>query len=126
MSIAAVGDPTFIAGFRMIGAEGFRVATEDDLRSVLMEILKTDRYALIILPDSYVETTVEIRSRAAKEGRVTPIFSFISDYTGVRGKRVDELKKSVSVTINAPIIIINLTSSVNHFLIADSPFDITF
>ena len=101
MSVAAVGDPTFIAGFRMVGAEGFRASTEDDLKSVLMEILKTDRYALIILPDSYVEVTVEIRSRAAKEGRVTPIFSFISDYTGVRGKRVDELKKSVSLAVGA-------------------------
>jgi hypothetical protein len=62
-----------------------------------------ERFALIILPDRYVETTTEIRSRIVKEGKVIPIFSFIPDYTGIKGKRVEELKRSVSLAVGAKL-----------------------
>lgn len=97
----AIGDPTFIAGFKMIGVEGLKAMNTSEVLTILNEVLKTNKYSLIILPDRYVDATVEIRSRVIKEGRVTPIFSFIPDYTGIKGKRIEELKKSVSLAVGA-------------------------
>ncbi|MCX8191415.1 MAG: V-type ATP synthase subunit F [Nitrososphaerales archaeon] len=103
MSVVAIGDPTFIAGFKMIGAEGLKATDANEVLKILSEVLKTNKYAMIILPDRYVEITAEIRSRIIKEGKVTPIFSFIPDYTGIKGKRIEELKRSVSLAVGAKL-----------------------
>ena len=103
MKAAAIGDPTFITGFNLVGVEGFLAQTEDEVKQVLKEVLRKNQYALLILPERYVEATAEIRSRILKEREIIPMFSFIPDYTGISGKRVEELKKSVSLAVGAKL-----------------------
>lgn len=98
-----VGDPTFIAGFKLVGVEDFKALTADEVRNIVKGLSKTDEYAIIILPERYVDTTAEIRSGVIKEGRITPMFSFVPDYTGIKGKRVEEIKRSVSLAVGAKL-----------------------
>lgn len=101
MSVIAVGDPTFIAGFKAVGAEGAKAATPEEAHSIVSELVKSDKYALIILPDRYVDATADVRAKIMKEGRYTPIFLFLPDYTGIKGRRIEELKKSISLAVGA-------------------------
>jgi len=103
MKVAAVGDPTFIAGFELIGIEGFMAETAKEAKEIVSELIKRDEYGLIILPERFVEATEELRLMLMKEGRLTPLFAFLPDYTGVRGKRVEELKKLLSLAVGAEL-----------------------
>ena len=103
MKTAAIGDPTFVAGFRLIGSEAHLAKDIGGVRKVLMDLMKLDEYDLFILPERYVEATSEIRSRIRGEEKVTPLFSFIPDYTGIKGKRVEELKKNVSLAVGTKL-----------------------
>ena len=103
MSVAAIGDPTFIAGFKVIGADGFRGGSGEEVQEILREVLRMNRYSMIIMPDRHVDATADIRAKVMKEGKAVPVFSFIPDYTGVRGKRVEELKRAVSLAVGAKL-----------------------
>jgi len=101
MKIAAVGDPAFISVFELLGAEGFE-ASNDDLLSVLRKIVEED-YALVVLPEKYVEATRILREQLAREGRVTPLFAFLPTEPASRGARVEELRKLISLAIGAEL-----------------------
>jgi vacuolar-type H+-ATPase subunit F/Vma7 len=103
LSAAAIGDPTFTAGFRLIGVEGIVAVDEDEALNALKRLLEEPKYKLLILPERFVKATRELRSRLMKEGKVTPIFAFIPDYTGVKGLRVEELKRSISLAVGAEL-----------------------
>lgn len=101
MKIAAVGDPAFISVFELLGAEGFE-ASSDDLLSVLKKVAEGD-YALVVLPEKYVEATRVLREQLAREGRVTPLFAFLPTEPASRGARVEELKRLISLAIGAEL-----------------------
>jgi vacuolar-type H+-ATPase subunit F/Vma7 len=103
LRVAAVGDSIFISGFMLVGVEGFEVEDEKLLNQTLKNLIESNQYAVIILPERFVEETQEFRFKLIKEGRITPIFAFIPDYTKVKGKRVEELKKSISLAVGAEL-----------------------
>ncbi|MBS7645965.1 MAG: V-type ATP synthase subunit F [Candidatus Bathyarchaeia archaeon] len=103
MSAAAIGDPTFTAGFRLVGVEGVVAVEEEEVLNAVKRLIEDPKYKLLILPERFVEATRELRSRLMKEGKVTPIFAFIPDYTGVKGRRVEELKRSISLAVGAEL-----------------------
>ena len=102
MKIAAVGDPAFISVFELLGAEGFEVSEEGELPRVLREVVAGD-YALVVLPEKYVEATRDFREKLAREGRVTPLFAFLPTEPSSRGARVEELKRFISLAIGAEL-----------------------
>ncbi len=102
MKIAAVGDPAFISVFELLGAEGFEVSEEVELSMVLREVLSRG-YALVVLPEKYVEATKILREQLAREGRVTPLFAFLPTEPASRGARVEELRKLISLAIGAEL-----------------------
>ncbi|MEM2843048.1 MAG: V-type ATP synthase subunit F [Candidatus Bathyarchaeia archaeon] len=101
--MAAVGDSIFISGFTLVGVEGFEVENEEALNQTLKNLIENAQYAVIILPERFVEKTRELRFKLIKEGKITPIFAFIPDYTRIKGKRIDELKKSISLAVGAEL-----------------------
>lgn len=103
MSAAAIGDPTFTAGFKLVGIDGIVAIRDEEVLGVLKKLIEEDRYKLLILPERLVKATKELRSRLMKEGKVTPMFAFIPDYTGVKGERVEELKRSISLAVGAEL-----------------------
>jgi vacuolar-type H+-ATPase subunit F/Vma7 len=38
-----------------------------------------------------------------REGKITPLFTFLPDFTGVKGKRLEELKRSISLAVGAEL-----------------------
>jgi len=103
LSAAAIGDPTFTAGFKLVGIDGIVAVRDEEVLEALKKLIEEDRYKLLILPERLVKATKELRSRLMKEGKVTPIFAFIPDYTGVKGERVEELKRSISLAVGAEL-----------------------
>lgn len=103
MSAAAIGDPIFIAGFRLVGVDGFAASSDEAIESMLKKFLEEGTYKMIILPERFVSKTKELRSRLMREGRVIPIFAFIPDYTGIKGERIEELKRSISLAVGAEL-----------------------
>ena len=97
LRVAAVGDRIFISVFGLIGAERFRVDSEEEFRSTIMDLVKRGEYSMIIVPERYIDLTREIRSELITEGRVEPIFAFVPE-KGLN-KRVEELKELVSLAI---------------------------
>ena len=97
LRVAAVGDRIFISVFGLIGAERFRVDSEEEFRSTIMDLVKRGEYSMIIVPERYIDLTREIRSELISEGRVRPIFAFAPE-KGLN-KRVEELKELVSLAI---------------------------
>ena len=92
MRIAVLGDPTFVKGFELIGAEGF-IINDNELKKRLIELVNSNKYGLIILPERFTDLTRDLRERLLREERLAPIFAFLPDYTGIRGKRFEEVKK---------------------------------
>jgi len=90
----------------MAGVEGFEAEDVEQLSQLiglLKELIESDQYAVLILPERFVEATQELRSRLMREGRPTPIFAFVPDYTGIKGKRIEELRRSVSLAVGAEL-----------------------
>lgn len=103
LKVAAVGDPVFISGFMLAGAEGFEATSGEEVIKLVRELTESGRYGLVVLPERFVEETKELRSKLIREGRIVPIFAFIPDYTGVKGRRVEELKRSISLAVGAEL-----------------------
>lgn len=103
MKAAVIGDPTFTSGFELVGFEGFTVQSEAEVVDVVEKLVNADEYGLIVLPERYLTTTKEIRDQLAEEGRVAPTFSFLPDYTGIKGERVEELKRLISLALGVEL-----------------------
>lgn len=103
LNVAAIGDSTFIAGFELIGVRGFHATEVEEARRCLREITDSEEYALIILPDRFVELSRDTRAKIAREGKITPLFAFLPDHTGIKGKRVEELKKAINLAVGTEL-----------------------
>lgn len=103
MKVAVVGAPTFTSGFELVGFKGFEAESEAKVIRIVKELVDSDEYGLIVLPERFTSTTKKIRDRLADEGRVTPAFSFLPDYTGIKGNRVEELKRLISLALGVEL-----------------------
>ena len=97
MRVAAVGDRIFVSVFGLIGADKFRVDSDEEFRLTITELVRRGEYSMIIVPERYLDLTREIRSELIAEGRIEPVFAFVPE-KGLN-KRVEELKELVSLAI---------------------------
>ena len=104
LKVAAVGDEVFISGFMMAGADGYDLKSESTLLQLLGKLVKTNEYAAIFLPDRFVEQTQDLRHKLMKDGRTTPIFGFVPDYSGIKGKRIEELRSIVNRAMGVEVV----------------------
>lgn len=103
MKIAAIGDELFIRMFELIGAVGFIAKDEKEMTQLLKKIVEEKHYGIIVLPEKYVDAAREIRNRIIREGAYFPLFVFLPDHTGIRGKRMAELKKLISLAVGVEL-----------------------
>lgn len=79
--------------FRLVG---FDVIVEADTKKILAEledILETriDDYALIVMPEEFVEPTRMLRAKVREKGRSLPVFLFLPDISDPKYTQLEEL-----------------------------------
>jgi len=97
MRVAAVGDRIFVSVFGLIGADRFKVESDEEFLSTITDLIRRREYSMIIVPERYLDLTKEIRSKLIGEGKIEPIFAFVPE-KGLN-KRVNELKELISLAI---------------------------
>jgi len=97
MRVAAVGDRIFVSVFGLIGADRFKVESDEEFLSTITDLIRRGEYSMIIVPERYLDLTKEIRSKLIGEGKIEPIFAFVPE-KGLN-KRVNELKELISLAI---------------------------
>ena len=97
MRVAAVGDRIFVSVFGLIGADRFKVESDEEFLSIVTDLIRRREYSMIIVPERYLDLTKEIRSKLVAEGKIEPIFAFVPE-KGLN-KRVNELKELISLAI---------------------------
>mgnify|MGYP000504069335 CR=1 FL=1 len=103
MKVASIGDNMFIKMFELIGAVGYKAEDEEELKKILAQLIKEKKYAIIVLPERYVEATREIREKLAREGEYFPLFAFLPDHTGIKDRRIEELKRLISLAVGVEL-----------------------
>ncbi len=103
LKVAAVGDPTFIAGFELIGIKGFKATDLEGVKKILRELTESEEYGIVLVPERFVDASKEARSKIIRERKIAPLFAFLPDYTGIKGKRVEELKKTISLAVGTEL-----------------------
>ena len=103
MKVAAIGDSVFIKAFELIGAEGFEARDAGEVKQKIKEVVEGGRYSIIIIPERYVDETRELRMRIMRESGGTLMFAFVPDHLGGAGKRVEELKRLLSLAVGVKL-----------------------
>jgi len=99
MKLAVIGDEVFVRMFELVGAIGYIATDEGSVISQLKRIIEDKNYGIIILPERYVHLTREYRDKMLREGEYYPLFIFLPDHTGIKGDRIEELKKLISMAV---------------------------
>ena len=97
MRVAAVGDRIFVSVFGLVGADRFKIESDEEFLSTITDLVRRREYSMIIVPERYLDLTKEIRSKLIGEGKIEPIFAFVPE-KGLN-KRVNELKELISLAI---------------------------
>lgn len=99
MKLAVIGDEVFVRMFELVGAVGFIARDEQSILNHLKRIIEDKNYGIIVLPERYVHLTKKYRERMLREGWYYPLFIFLPDHTGIKGERIEELKKLISMAV---------------------------
>lgn len=65
----------------------------------LSDLVKDERFQLIIVPERFAEETRPVRERVMNRGDIIPVFALIPDFTMETGMRMKELQEIVSLAI---------------------------
>jgi len=65
----------------------------------LSDLVKDERFQLIIVPERFAEETRPVRERVMNRGDIIPVFALIPDFTMETGMRMKELQEVVSLAI---------------------------
>lgn len=105
MSVAAIGDTSFITAFEFMGAYGFLAEEEGEVKNVLRRLLNEDeKFKIIIISERFAKATLEMRFKIVETGRVYPLFAIVPDIKGrARGERVKEIKSFISRAIGVEL-----------------------
>jgi len=103
VKVVAIGDHSFTTGFALIGVDTLIAKNEKEVLQKIVEAVEKGDYGIILLSERYVDSTRYLRERILKEKKGNVIFAFLPDYTGIKGKRIKELKEKVSRAIGLRI-----------------------
>jgi len=103
LKVAAIGDSVFVRAFELIGAEGFEARDAEEVKRRIKEVVEGGRHSIIIIPERYVDETREVRMRIMRESGGKLMFAFVPDHLGGAGKRVEELKRLLSLAVGVKL-----------------------
>ena len=81
--------------FRLVGFDILMEENDQKLISKLSNLLETklDEYALIIMPEEYVEPTKKLRDKVREQGHSIPVFLFLPDIRNPKYLQLAELNE---------------------------------
>lgn len=103
MSVAAIGPPSFVTCFELIGAEGFDAESGEAVAETLTRLMEEGRFKLFIIPERFAKETQPVRELVMKRGEISPLFALIPDLTLETGMRMEELQAVVSLAIGTKL-----------------------
>ncbi len=105
MSIAVIGDHTFITAFEFIGAYGFLAADENTVIETLKKLLdEDDKFKIIIISERFSQATLDIRLKIIKSGSLSPLFAILPDIGEVtKGERLKEIESYINHAIGVEL-----------------------
>jgi vacuolar-type H+-ATPase subunit F/Vma7 len=78
-----IGDSDMIAGFRLVGVEGAEVATVNEARQALDEVIDRSDIAVIVISEAYsMDPALREKVDKVRQERITPL---IVELPGSRG-----------------------------------------
>jgi vacuolar-type H+-ATPase subunit F/Vma7 len=103
MSVAAIGPPSFITCFELIGAVGFDAESGEDAGEILSRLVEESEFMFIIIPERFAKDTLPVRELVMKRGDISPVFAFIPDLSMETGMRMEELQAVVSLAVGTKL-----------------------
>lgn len=97
MRVAAIGDRSFTALWRLIGAEAFEADSDDEIRENLAKVFRSREYSTLIIPERFLDRVNNVRSELHAEEQVEPVIIFIPE-PGL-GKRAEDLRRRINLAI---------------------------
>lgn len=106
--LATKEDESLAYAFALIGFESRIVEKDEDLPSILEEILEKDKekYALIVLPEKFVESTRRIREKLREQGSILPAFLFVPELKKPVFHQLSELRELVRRALGMSLIVL--------------------
>ena len=101
MKIAAIGDDIFTALWKLVGADGYPIKSEEDFPKVFEELLKSGGYSAIIVPERFADKVSELAETSSLLEKVEPVVIFVPE-RGLR-KRVEDLRRKISMAMGVEI-----------------------
>jgi len=100
MKIAAIGDDIFISLWRLVGADGYPIKSDEEFSKAFENLLKGGEYSAIIVPERFVDRVNQLVESSSLE-KVEPIVVFVPE-RGLR-KRIEDLRRKISMAMGVEI-----------------------
>jgi len=101
MKIAAIGDDIFVALWKLVGADGYSIKSEEDFPKIFEEVLKSGGYSAIIVPERFADKVSELVETYSLLEKVEPIIIFVPE-RGLR-KRFEDIRRKISMAMGVEI-----------------------
>lgn len=101
MRVAAIGDKSFTALWRLVGADALEASSAEDARRALEAALRSREYSAIIVPERMLDQVNEVRAALRVEEQVEPMIVVVPE-RGL-GKRAEDLRRRISLAMGVEI-----------------------
>jgi vacuolar-type H+-ATPase subunit F/Vma7 len=101
MKMAAIGDRSFAALWRLIGVEALEANSDDEVRRSLEKVFRSGEYSALILPERFLDHVNDVRSELHVEEQIEPVVIFIPE-PGL-GKRAADLRRRISLAMGIEV-----------------------
>lgn len=101
MRVAAIGDRSFTALWRLVGAEAFEANSDEEVKGILERVLRSGEYSALIIPERLLDRVNEVRSELHLEEQIEPVVVFVPE-PGL-GKRAEDLRRRISLAMGVEV-----------------------
>ena len=103
MKVVVIGEPHFVKFWELIGAEGIIAKSDIEILREIKSLLEQRNIGLIIVPERLSGQIQRLRKKRLREGNIIPVFAFMPDRPELSDKRLEEIKKMISLAIGVEL-----------------------
>ena len=101
MRIVAIGDGSFTALWRLVGAEALEANSDDEVQRILERVFRSGEYSALIIPERFLNYVNEVRSELHLEEQIEPVVVFVPE-PGL-GRRAEDLRRRISLAMGVEV-----------------------
>jgi len=101
MRIVAIGDRSFTALWRLVGAEALEANSDDEVQRILERVFRSGEYSALIIPERFLNYVNEVRSELHLEDQIEPVVVFVPE-PGL-GRRAEDLRRRISLAMGVEV-----------------------